>query len=257
MDNKENKKGLRQTVREAFSLKDTASDAEIRERMLDAGKVTGTNLCMMACANAIACIGLNAGSMTTCIGAMLLEPLMGSILLISYSLVVVDRPGINSASLGLLFQIASCLVVSTLYFFLTPVKDPTEEMLSFSQPTMYEVLVAFIGGIAGAIGYTRKDRANTIIPGVAIATALMLPLCTCGYAVTTLNGPMIFGCLYMFVVNFYFILVGSFIVMSLFNITKAEGITKEELRRGKVKMALRMIIIIIPALIYSMYRLLH
>ena len=250
-------RGYKQVVRDAFSLKDTASDAEIRERMLDAGKVTGTNLCMMACANAIACIGLNSGSMTTCIGAMLLEPLMGSILLISYSVVVVDRTRLNAACLGLFFQIASCLVVSTLYFLLTPVKEPTEEMLSFSQPTMYEVLVAFVGGIAGAIGYTRKDGINTIIPGVAIATALMLPLCTCGYAITTLNGPMIFGCFYMFIVNFYFIMIGSFMVMSLFNITKVEGLTEEEVRRGRLKMVLQIIIIIIPALIFSLYRLLH
>lgn len=81
-------KSIREVVRGAFSItEDTASYDEIRDRLMDGGRVTGTNLCMMACANAIACIGLNAGSMVTCVGAMLLEPLMGSVLLISYGMV--------------------------------------------------------------------------------------------------------------------------------------------------------------------------
>ena len=172
-------------------------------------------------------------------------------------MVVVDKPKISAASLGLLFQIGACLVVSTLYFVITPVKEPTEEMLSFAQPTMYEVLVAITGGIGGAIGYTRKDKVNTIIPGVAIATALMLPLCTCGFAIATLDEKMIVGSLYMFIVNFYFILLGSFIILSLFNIRKAGTLTEKESRRAKLVMIVNMIIVIIPAIIASLYRLLH
>ena len=114
--------------------------------------------------------------MVTCVGAMLLEPLMGTILLITHSMVSADKQNLKSSGLGFLFQIAACLIASTLYFFVTPVKAPTEEILSFAQPTLFEVMAAFVGGIAGVIGYTRKDRINTIIPGVAIATALMLPL---------------------------------------------------------------------------------
>ena len=96
---------------------------------------------------------------------------------------------------------------------------------------MYEVLVAFIGGMAGAIGYTREEKGNTIIPGVAIATALMLPLCTCGYAIAHLDEKMIVGSLYMFIVNFYFIILGSFIVLNLFNIPKLKEITEKERKR--------------------------
>lgn len=251
-------KSIREVVRGAFSItEDTASYDEIRDRLMDGGRVTGTNLCMMACANAIACIGLNAGSMVTCVGAMLLEPLMGSVLLISYGMVAADKSVIKGSTLGILFQIASCLIVSTLYFIITPVRGATEEMLSFAQPTMFEVLVAFIGGIAGIIGQTRKEKVNTIVPGVAIATALMLPLCTCGYAIANLDKKMIVGSLYMFVVNFYFIILGSFLVLSLINIPKGRKMTAEERRRGKLILIFNMIIILIPAVFFSIYRLLH
>lgn len=251
-------KSLKKIISEAFSIKeDTASESEIRARLQDGGKVTGTNLCMMTCANIIACVGLNAGSMVTCIGAMLLEPLMGSVLLISYGMVSADREGIKASGLGLLFQIAACLIASTLFFIITPVREATDELLSFAQPTMFEVIVAFVGGIAGIIGQTQKEKANTIVPGVAIATALMLPLCTCGYAIAHLDCRMLTGAMYNFIVNFYFIILGSFIVLSLFNISKVREMTREERIRGRLIMILNMIIIIVPAILVSLYRLLH
>ena len=253
----QNSKSLKEIMREAFSLKDTAPNSEIRQRMIDAGTVTGTNLCMMTCANIIACIGLNSGSMVTCVGAMLLEPLMGSILLITYSMVTVNKNTFRSSCMGFMFQISACLIASTLYFIITPVKTPTEEMLAFSQPTMFEVLVAFVGGVAGVIGYTRNDRVSTIIPGVAIATALMLPLCTCGYAIATLKGHMVLGSLYMFIVNFYFIALGAVIVLNLFKIPKIETMTDAEWARGRIVMIINTIIMLIPAILLSLYRLFH
>jgi uncharacterized hydrophobic protein (TIGR00271 family) len=253
-----NPKKLKEIIHEAFSVsEDTASADEIRTRLKDGGKVTGTNLCMMTCANIIACVGLNAGSMVTCIGAMLLEPLMGTILLISLCMVTADKQGIKTSSLGVLFQIAACLIASTLYFIITPVREPTEEMLAFAQPTMFEVIVAFVGGIAGIIGQTRKDKVNTIVPGVAIATALMLPLCTCGYAIAHLDERMIVGSLYMFIVNFYFIILGSFLVLNLFNLPKKEEMTEKEWKRSRTIMILNSLIVIIPAILFSLYRLLH
>ena len=257
MEEKKPKK-LKEIIREAFSVKDdTASNREIKKRLHAAGKVTGTNMCMMVCANIIASVGLNAGSMTVVVGAMLIEPLMGSILLIAYSLVAANRHDLKSAGLGFLFQIGACLIASTLYFIISPVKDPTEELLAFSQPTVFEVLVAFVGGIAGVIGQSRKEKVNTIIPGVAIATALMPPLCTCGYAIATLKLHMILGSAYMFLINFYFIALGSCIVLSLFNIPREEEMTEEEWTKVRKAMITNTIIMLIPAILLSIYRLLH
>lgn len=254
----QNHKSFKELLGEAFSIKeDTASNREIKRRLQDAGKVTGTNMCMMVCANIIACMGLNAGQMTVVVGAMLIEPLMGSILMISYSMTAASKHEFRTYGLGFLFQIAACLIASTLYFIITPVKTPTEELLAFAQPTVFEVLIAFVGGIAGVIGQTRKDKVNTIIPGVAIATALMPPLCTCGYAIATLKGHMILGSGYMFLVNVYFIALGSCIILSLFNIPRDEEMTEEDWSKGRKAMIVNTIIMIIPAIILSLYRLLH
>lgn len=254
----DNPKSVKKIVAEAFSIKeDTASNEEIRKRLQDGGKVTGTNLCMMLCANIIACVGLNAGSMTTCIGAMLLEPLMGSVLMISYSMVSANRYELKKSGLGLLFQLAVCLIASTLFFMITPVRGTTDELMAFAKPTMFEVIVAFVGGIAGIIGQTRKDRFSTIVPGVAIATALMLPLCTGGYAIANLDQRMFTGALYNFIVNFYFISLGAIIVLNLFNIPKEDKMTEKEWTRRRRLMMINTFIMLIPAVIMSLYMLLH
>ena len=254
----QNHKSFKQIIGEAFSIKeDTASNREIKKRLQDAGKVTGTNMCMMVCANLIACMGLNAGQMTVVVGAMLIEPLMGSILMIAYSMTAASKPEFRNYGLGFVFQITACLIASTLYFIITPVKTPTEELLAFSQPTIFEVLIAFVGGIAGVIGQTRKDKVNTIIPGVAIATALMPPLCACGYAIATLKGHMILGSAYMFLVNVYFIALGSCIILGLFNIPRDEQMTEEEWAKERKAMIMNTIIMIIPAILLSIYRFLH
>ena len=251
----ETTKKLDAIVREAFSIReDTASNEEIRDRLHSAGKVTGTNLCMMVCAIIIACIGLNAGSMTVVIGAMLIEPLMGSILLIAYGTVCGDRHVYKSSSLGFLFQILASILASTLYFIITPVKEPTPELLSMTKPGMFDVLVAFVGGIAGVIGQTRKEKVNTIIPGVAIAASLMPPLCTCGYGISNLNLRILGGAAYLFMVNAYFIAVGAGIILSLFRIPRNEEMTEEEWKTARKTMIRNTILLLVPALLLSIVR---
>ena len=246
---------LKEIISDAFSLKeDTAPNSEIQARLHSAGKVTGTNLCMMACANLIACIGLNAGQMTVVVGAMLIEPLMGSILMIAYSTVSANKHQFKSSALGFLFQICTSIIASSLYFLLTPVKEPTPELLSMTQPTIFEVMVAIVGGVAGVIGQTRKDRVNTIIPGVAIATALMPPLCTCGYAIANLNLGMLLGSAYMFIVNAYFISLGASIVLSLFKIPMDEEMTEDELKSARKDMIMNTLLLLIPAVVISIYK---
>ena len=250
-------KKLKDIIREAFSIiEDTASNNEIRDRLKSAGKVTGTNLCMMVCANIIACIGLNAGSVTVLIGAMLIEPLMGSILMIAYGTVSADRRLFKAYSLGFLFQILASVLASTVYFFLTPVKEPTEELLSLTRPDLFDVIVAFIGGVAGVIGQTRTEKVNTIIPGVAIATSLMPPLCVCGYAISAGDLRILLGAAYLFLVNAYFIALGASLVLSLFRIPRVEEMTEEDWRKARKRMIRNTLIFVIPALAATVIRVL-
>ena len=154
------------------------------------------------------------------------------------------------------FQIIASIMASTVYFLLTPVRGTTPELLSMAQPTLFEVMVAIIGGVAGIIGQTRKEKVNTIIPGVAIATALMPPLCTCGYGIANLDSEIFFGAAYMFVVNSYFIALGASIVLSLFRIPMHDEMTEEEIKQATKSMIINTLIILLPAVIASLYKLL-
>ncbi len=172
-----------------FSLKaDSASHEEIRDRLISGGQITGTNMCVLICAMVIASVGLNTGSTAVIIGAMLISPLMGSILATAYGSVANDPILVRNHLTGFGIQIAVSLIESTIYFALSPLKGITSELLSRTNPTFYDVVIATAGGVVGIIGQTRKDKANNIIPGVAIATALMPPICTCGYAIA--NGRL-------------------------------------------------------------------
>ncbi len=253
---KQNQKTLKEIVVAAFSVKeDTASNEEIQSRLYDGGKVTGTNLCMMACAIIIACVGLNAGSMTVVIGAMLIEPLMGSILMIAYSGVAADLKMFRDQGIGFLFQITASIIAATVYFMLSPVTEPTAELISMTKPTLFDVIVALVGGVAGVIGQTRIDKVNTIIPGVAIATSLMPPLCACGYGIANGDLAVLSGAAYLFIINSYFIALGASIVLSMFQIPLVSDMTEEEWKKSRAEMIRNTILILIPAVIGAIYKL--
>ena len=168
---------VKEKVKTAFSLAgDTAPHEEIKSRLLDGGKITGTNMCVMVCAMIIASVGLNVSSTAVIIGAMLISPIMGSILASAYGNVSADYTLLRNHMIGLGIQVAISVAAASIYFFLSPIKEPTVELLARTSPNFFDVLIAFFGGIAGIIGQTRIDKTNTVIPGVAIATALMPPL---------------------------------------------------------------------------------
>ena len=176
----------REMFRYMFSIKeDSASSEEIRKRLLDGGRVSGTNMCVLVCAIIIASTGLSTNSTAVIIGAMLISPLMGTILAIAYGTVTADSRAVRKSLIGFLFQMGVSLITSTIFFLLMPSKTITSELLARTNPSFTDVIVAIAGGIAGIIGQTRKDKSNNIIPGVAIATALMPPLCTCGFSIAS------------------------------------------------------------------------
>jgi uncharacterized hydrophobic protein (TIGR00271 family) len=144
----------------------------------------GANLWILACAIIVASVGLNVNSTAVIIGAMLISPLMGPILGAGFALGIYDFKLLKKSLKNLLNATVVSLTVSTLYFYLSPFKDVQSELLARTSPNIYDILIAFFGGIVGVIAITRSEKGNPI-PGVAIATALMPPLCTAGYGIAT------------------------------------------------------------------------
>lgn len=244
------KETITEKFKRIFSITDdSASHSEIRTRILDGGKVTGTNMCVLVCAMVIASVGLNMSSTAVIIGAMLISPLMGSILASAYASISADYSLLRKHMTGLALQVAISVIAASIYFFLSPVKEPTVELLARTSPTFFDVLIAFFGGIAGIIGQTREDKANTVIPGVAIATALMPPLCTCGYSIANGRWDMLLGAGYLFIINAYFIFISAAIIMSVLKIPRSRELTDKEWRRYRLRMVRNTIIVALPSII--------
>lgn len=181
----------------------------------------GTNLWALIAAIAIASVGLNTNSTAVIIGAMLISPLMGPIIGAGYALSTFDFDLLKMAGRNFLLFVGLSLATSLVYFMISPLGDPTEEIQARTYPTIYDVLIAFFGGIAGIVAYTRKDKGGNIIPGVAIATALMPPLCTAGYGLSRLlagygkDWYIFAGALYLFIINSVMIAFATIIVTRL------------------------------------------
>ena len=161
---------------------DSAPADELRDRIESDSTVTGANLVILIAAILIACVGLNMDSTAVIIGAMLISPLMGGLVAVSYGMATYNLHFLKRSMVKLSFQIVFSLLTAAIYFALTPITIPTAEMAARTSPTIWDVLIALCGGIAGAVGNTRTVKTN-VIPGVAIATALMPPLCTAGYGI--------------------------------------------------------------------------
>ncbi len=192
------------------------STREYREKLYDDLHVRLSDTVILMCAIFIASIGLNMNSTAVIIGAMLISPLMTPIIGLGFGLAIFDTRLIKQ-SLGVLFtQVLVSLLVSTLYFWISPLSYASSELIARTSPTIWDVLIAIAGGIAGVIG-SRKKEANNIVPGVAIATALMPPICTAGYGLANGNVRFLFGALYLFSINCVFIMliniVGTRILM--------------------------------------------
>ena len=248
---------LKLTLLRIFSLhSDSASHEEIRDRIIAGGQVTGTNLCVLICAILIASVGLNTGSAAVIIGAMLISPLMGSLLAMAYGAVSVRRHLLRRQIYGFICQILVSLLVSLIFFLLSPVTEPSKELLARTQPTFFDVIVAISGGFAGIIGNTRKDKANNVVPGVAIATALMPPLCTCGYAIANGQWKMLLGAAYLFTVNCYFIFLSAVVILGVLRIPKEEKLTDRQWRKIRRKMVRNTILVALPS-IFLTYLMTH
>lgn len=181
----------------------------------------GSNLWILACAIVIASVGLNVNSTAVVIGAMLISPLMGPIVGAGFALAVFDFELLKRCGKNLLIATIVSLVVSAIYFFISPFKDAQPELLARTSPTIYDVLIAFFGGLVGVIALTRVEKGNPI-PGVAIATALMPPLCTAGYGLAMGNFSYFFGAFYLYSINCFFICIATYFIVRYLKYTPVQ-----------------------------------
>ena len=208
----------------------------------------GTNVFILACAIIIASVGLNVNAIPVIIGAMLISPVMGPILGFGLGLGTEDNPLVKNSLKNFGVMVAISILASTLFFLLSPLSlaNPSE-LLARTQPTIYDVLIALFGGFAGIIETSRKDK-GTVISGVAIATALMPPLCTVGYGISIWNWAYVFGALYLFTINSIFIALATFIAVKYFRFPVVD--TDEQRRRmPKSALYLILLIVIVPSII--------
>jgi len=198
-----------------FDLRaDQADSAEIDATIRSGVEFRGTNLWVLIFAIFIASIGLNVNSAAVVIGAMLISPLMGPIIGLGYGAGVNDSALMRSSLFNLSLAAFISLLTSTLYFLVTPLTQAHSELLARTTPSIWDVLIALFGGLAGVIGVTRRVKSN-LIPGVAIATALMPPLCTAGYGLATGNLSYFLGAFYLFAINSVFIAIATLTMVRL------------------------------------------
>ena len=191
------------------------STREYREKLYDDLHVRLRDTVILMCAIFIASIGLNMNSTAVIIGAMLISPLMTPIVGLGFGLAIFDTRLIKQSLEVLFTQVLVSLLVSTLYFWISPLSYASSELIARTSPTIWDVLIAIAGGIAGFIG-SRKKEANNIVPGVAIATALMPPICTAGYGLANGNVRFLFGALYLFLINCVFIMLINIVGTRIF-----------------------------------------
>lgn len=199
-------------VRPVLSLKEGVDKENTINGIIRDVDFKGYNVYILICSIFIASIGLNVNSTAVVIGAMLISPLMGPILGIGLSVGISDFALFKRSAKSLGIATGVALATSTLYFLITPLKEEQSELLARTTPTLLDAFVAIFGGLAGIIAGSRKEKSN-VVPGVAIATALMPPLCTAGYGLAIGNFSYFFGAFYLFLLNSIFISISTFVIV--------------------------------------------
>lgn len=216
-----------------FSLLLDKADDDVIDSSLRSGiELRGATPWILMFAILVASIGLNINSPAVIIGAMLISPLMGPIVGIGYGIGIYDFALIRRSLANLGIAAVISLATSTLYFLVTPLDEAQSELLARTTPTLWDVLIALAGGLAGIIGMTRREKSN-VIPGVAIATALMPPLCTAGYGLANGDWAVFGGAFYLFSINCVFIAVSTVIVIEYLRLPHRKFVDQAVERRVK------------------------
>ena len=213
----------------------------------------GTNLWVLIFATFIASLGLNTNSPAVIIGAMLISPLMGPIMGFGLGLGIADFDLIKRSFRNFATATLFSVITSSIYFLISPINEAQSELLARTQPTLYDVLIAFFGGLAGIVASSTKSKGN-VIPGVAIATALMPPLCTAGFGLATGNLYYFFGAFYLYFINTVFISLATYLVVRVLKYPKKVFLDKEREKKVTRYVGIIVVFTIVPSLFLS-YRL--
>ena len=238
-------------IKELMSINhDVDRDETVKSIVADI-EFSGTNIWILMCSIIVASIGLINDSTAVIIGAMLISPLMGPIRGIGLALSTNDFKILIKSLSNFGVMIAVSVLASFLFFLITPIKTETSELLSRTEPQVLDILIAFFGGLAGVISATIKNKGGTltVVPGVAIATALMPPLCTVGYGLALANWSYFIGAFYLFLLNSVFICLATFLVLRLLKFPLVQFVNPKIEKKVKIYVFVVILLIIIPSVV--------
>ena len=242
-----NNQTLWQIIKSYFNvLRDKDGEKYVIKQITNGINFQGSNLWILIFAVFIASLGLNVNSTAVIIGAMLISPLMGPIIGMGLALGIADLDLFKQSIKNYLVSTFISVITATIYFTLSPITDAQSELLARTSPTLYDVLIALFGGAAGFLATSTKGR-NNVVPGVAIATALMPPLCTAGYGLAVQNSSYFFGAFYLYFINTVFIAFTTCLGVRFLHFHRKQFINREKMRRVNLYIVSIIIITIIPA----------
>ena len=207
----------------------------------------GVNIWILGASIAIASIGLNVNSTAVIIGAMLISPLMGPIVGVGLAIGINNLNMLKRSLKSLGTAVFISVVVSTIYFLLTPFGEVQSELIARTRPTLLDVLIAVFGGVALIVARTKKGTIASTIYGVAIATALMPPLCTAGYGLANGNWSFFFGAFYLFIINSVFIILATWLIVKYLRFPLTSYIDKAKQKKVTRYIWIFTVIIILPS----------
>jgi len=238
---------LWQIIKSYFNvLPDKNSKIDVITQITDGINFQGANLWILICAIFIASLGLNVNSTAVIIGAMLISPLMGPIIGMGLAIGIADLDLFKQSIKNYLVSTFISVVTAAIYFTLSPITDAQSELLARTSPTLYDVLIALFGGAAGFLAISTKGK-NNVLPGVAIATALMPPLCTAGYGLAVQNTSYFLGAFYLYFINTVFIAFTTCLGVRLLHFHRKEFVNREQMKRVNLYIVSIIIITILPA----------
>lgn len=229
---------------------DTDSHAEIDAYFRNSIIFKGTNLWILIFAIMVASVGLNVNSPAVVIGAMLISPVMGPIMGIGYGIGIYDMDLIKTAARNLFIAVVISVTTSTIYFLVSPLGDAQSELLARTSPTVWDVLIAFFGGLAGIVTITRKSK-GLALAGVAIATALMPPLCTAGFGLAKGNFQFFAGAAYLFFINSVFIATATILIVRFLRIPPKTFLDPQKETKMRNYVLFTVLVTLIPSVYFG------
>ncbi len=235
-------------IKTLFNIRTTADKEFTRQTILENIPFRGHTAWLLIFSIMVASVGLNANSTPVVIGAMLISPLMGPIMGAGFSIGTNDVDTFKKSAINFLVMVTLSIITSFVYFKISPFDTASSELLARKSPTFFDVMIAFFGGLAGIVALTRKGFFN-VISGVAIATALMPPLCTAGFGLATYQFDFFTGAMYLLLINSFFISLATFLVVKYLRFPIAKYLNSAKRRRISRVIYILAFLVMIPSIL--------